>query len=640
MAGSKHRTLDPAQAHVVSTILQEEFAAVVRDKDPGVTSYRNVTKWASARRAKIFAEETLFKTVAVRAKLAEFNLAVDRCFRNYYRKLRTDAQSGQAHQSGPSAPHVGTTLVDRVAPRPTALDLYEVDVRDEVMELVGQDVGEYHPRLLEMWLALEEDLRGEYEEQAETIVPTVEQRRRSLEAHFSNELDAICRDKALGGLMAITVFAFRDSDGQVQTPDCYGRVDDITPGFGCEEDEREALSAFTAVWREYAMEHLPTEVSRRSSPSSKTIIIPRNPQGLPFFPAINQRSILPGDLEDLIVRYLEALWTHLRRPHHPRTLPWEDVANDPSTYYDTQRYDYMCFDRDALENLPRLYEFATELEKHCGVASSDPFAFSFSVEDPIAQQPPQTSMAAGSNSEGSRETRKQDCSTSALIQTSAPLSTSSTRGNDQQKAIPTANSNISVSPSSTSDTVARSSTASLSPADRIRVALPSTVQRLPPSTRSSKRSAPSDFDNSDETDRPASLAPPSRGTRSRQVKDDAEKRHGNDKPPQKRARRSNKKGIDVVSTVAKPAPAPADQKKSKKGAKKNNFGGWQFDNSINFGAIRLVDYQKEGGTILQESDFIFKRDSGRELGARAVASKDPAWFAGSELWRSAILERP
>lgn len=80
-----------------------------------------------------------------------------------------------------------------------------------------------------------------------------------------------------------------------------------------------------------------------------------------------------------LVRYLRLLLIlraeYSRDVHHPHALPWEDLVTNASSFYDVDRYDFMCFDRNALRKPRSLYSLAEKLEEQCSMASAAPFTF-------------------------------------------------------------------------------------------------------------------------------------------------------------------------------------------------------------------------------------------------------------------------
>ncbi|KAJ6608740.1 hypothetical protein B0H10DRAFT_1955166 [Mycena sp. CBHHK59/15] len=62
-------------------------------------------------------------------------------------------------------------------------------------------------------------------------------------------------------------------------------------------------------------------------------VIPRHAFGVPVFPSIVLNIVTPADTQVLLTEY----WWHLWDSNYP-PIPWEAIANNPSGYYDTMRF--------------------------------------------------------------------------------------------------------------------------------------------------------------------------------------------------------------------------------------------------------------------------------------------------------------
>ncbi|VDC00815.1 unnamed protein product [Peniophora sp. CBMAI 1063] len=90
MAGSKDRILNKAQVAAVGAILRDEFGPIVATLDPQFTGYAAVSLWASVRQTRLFEENPVFyATARFGRSQSPVGRAVDRKFRNYYRRLRS-----------------------------------------------------------------------------------------------------------------------------------------------------------------------------------------------------------------------------------------------------------------------------------------------------------------------------------------------------------------------------------------------------------------------------------------------------------------------------------------------------------------------------------------------------------------------
>ncbi|VDC00806.1 unnamed protein product [Peniophora sp. CBMAI 1063] len=613
MAGSKHLTLNKAQVAVIGDILKTEFTTAVTKLDPKFSGYSSVTQWASDRQARLFKEHILFTVGTI---TDAHKKAVDRMFRNYYRKLR---------MAGSPQKRPISSILDIVAPTPTAIDLYEADVRDDILKSIpnGDDAA-YKARLTEMWLGIDEDLLTAYEAKVAAGVFSIEQRQKSLASHFGPSLDKICRAPALGGLLAISIIAYRDGDGNRRSIVFQGQATDDIFEFGMGEGEEDKLTAFKEAWDQYADDNLPHATPPTARSSSK-IVIPQNSFGIPVFPSIDPWSLSPGALMDYAVEYLVQLWSHARRSRHPDGIPWDHIVKDPSAFYDAQRYSYMCFDRGALKNVPVLYDFVAKLQEHCSIVSEDPFTFL--VGPAASRQISSPSNSARSEGRGRDDEESARTGTHAAA-VSSSSSTASLRAKGNEAVTPSVTSGASPSsfPMSPEATLPPLRSSAASPIPIIDDVSEVATDVVEPPTRGRKRTATVD----DPTDPP----PPKRSKK--QLESGKDGSAGDTRQRQKRPQR-------VKSKPAPPPPAPPAPVKAKastKGSRDVTFQGWAFDKAaLRNRAITYVHYSKVGGKVLQEADFNIRK-SGRNLPAITIAEKDPAWFSSCETWKAAVKRRP
>ncbi|KAJ6548255.1 hypothetical protein B0H10DRAFT_1969254 [Mycena sp. CBHHK59/15] len=68
-------------------------------------------------------------------------------------------------------------------------------------------------------------------------------------------------------------------------------------------------------------------------------VIPRHAFGVPVFPSIVLNIVTPADTQVLLTEYWSHLWAHSwpADSNYP-PIPWEAIANNPSGYYDTMRF--------------------------------------------------------------------------------------------------------------------------------------------------------------------------------------------------------------------------------------------------------------------------------------------------------------
>ncbi|VDB96473.1 unnamed protein product [Peniophora sp. CBMAI 1063] len=637
MAGSKDRILNKAQADAVGDVLKTEFAPTVTKLDPKFSGYSAVTQWAADRQARLFKENLVFQIGTI---TDEHKKAVDRKFRNYYRKLKATRSPKRSTGS----------LLNIVAPPPSAVELYEADVRDDILKEIPEgDDAAYKARLTEMWFAIDEESLAAYEAKAATGRCTIEERQKSLASNFGSALDQLCQDKALGGVLALSIIAYRGGDGKLRSTVFHGRAAEPAPQYGVDKDDEDKLKTFKEAWDQYADDHLP-RASVPSVPSSK-IAIPHNAAGIPVFPSIDPWSLSPGALMDYITEYMAHSWYYARKSRHPDGIPWRQIKENPSAFYDTHRHNYMCFDQAALKNAPVLYDFVAKLLQHCSIVSKEPFTF-ISGHAASRQTP---SASAFTTLEGHDGRDHEESAHNSVHATPASGSSSITtlhvQGNEGIASTLTSAALFSsfTTPPGAGEPLLQSPPASPAHTFQDGHQEPTMTAELP--KRGRKRVAP------DETLPPAEAAtqavddssdptPPKRRKRANKADtEDTGEPKGNPGQRQKRAQRSTttRKAAPVEAVPAKPKPKPkatgnADASAKKVGGK--TFQGWALDTGALRGrAITYEHYSKVGGVLLQEDDFDVRK-SGRDLPARVIAEKDPAWFVKCQTWKAIVKRGP
>ncbi|VDC01203.1 unnamed protein product [Peniophora sp. CBMAI 1063] len=389
----RESTLSVNQKKFVKAILKDEFEPYVRESDPDLSGFHAVTDWASARRARIFDEVSIFKTAHVRKNILLYKQAVDRKFRNFYYRLRPRTAAGTSSSSTsipvPASSRL-SSLTSYLVPPTTGFQLFEWDVKQSLLDseetaVEGSDA--YRTRLKQMWDDLEEGAREEYEEDVDTVANNVEHSRKLLLTNFVPLLDALCRDRALGNMMATVLVAYRDADGTTQVHIREGRCVDDCPQFGVTEEEKSILEAFKDAWKKYADSYIPVPPrpappSPSPTPDTQKIEIPYHLCGMPVFPLVKLSHTPSNELKALIIRYLVAVWASSREAHHPLELPWADIIRNPTDFYDVERFNFMNFDRDTYEDPLQVYPFVVPLQQSSNVESraEELFTFRFAPE--------------------------------------------------------------------------------------------------------------------------------------------------------------------------------------------------------------------------------------------------------------------
>ncbi|VDC00001.1 unnamed protein product [Peniophora sp. CBMAI 1063] len=388
MVGGKDHVLNTAQVDLIASILVDEFDPYIREHDPGFSGFPAVSQWVARRKKDIVDNDPIFATEEQSRKKLYMQL-VDRKFRNFYHGLR--------ERESP----LSKALLKLLIPRTTALHLFELEVKQELDDS-GKDPGEgYQTRLRKRWDSLPKHTRKGYEQQVDALAKDIEKQVHSsflrryhadildsnrdlLFRNLNTTLEALCQEKALGGLTAIALLGYRDIEtGEIQVKLCDGRMGDESSEFGADKEERAVMLKLIESWKEYTKKTVPSHMPQPGSSISEAIVIPRNDRtieeiviprnghGIPVFPALDPRNVTPSMLEEIIVQYYNEIWD----VHSPLSLPWDDLVQNAANFYDVDRYSFMCFNREELKHTGLLYSLAAVLEMQCGINAHEPFTF-------------------------------------------------------------------------------------------------------------------------------------------------------------------------------------------------------------------------------------------------------------------------
>ncbi|VDC01740.1 unnamed protein product [Peniophora sp. CBMAI 1063] len=365
-------SLSKEQLRVIETIIDDEFVPYVRQTDPEFSGYGGVSPWARRRRDSLMAKNSLFRTPEVRSNRKEYGQLIDRKLRNKYNYLKIRESPFRK------------SLLKCLIPRPTGIQMFEQGVKKELLEeSEEQDAEIYQSQLKARWKALSAQKRKEYEQEAGALSQSVDYNRSLLMTNFKTALDVLCQEDSLGGMTATTLFGFRKPvNDEVGIDMLHGRISTDNARFGADQDEHKILAALGSAWREYSGKIIPRRPQRATptdGPSDDDTIIPSNNSGLPLFPSINVKKFRPDELYELVVKYYDAEWEYSRDLGHPRELPWDDLVRNPSDFYDTKRFDFICFNKDELQDPGKVYTYAQVLRERCGATSEDPFTFALGL---------------------------------------------------------------------------------------------------------------------------------------------------------------------------------------------------------------------------------------------------------------------
>ncbi|KAJ7094722.1 hypothetical protein B0H15DRAFT_798863 [Mycena belliarum] len=152
-----------------------------------------------------------------------------------------------------------------------------------------------------------------------------------------------------------------------------------------------------------SIESLPTDASRNQigftgrmhdipdMASQSTVIIPRDPPGVPLFPDVDWENQTTANLSNILALYLNRLWEYFFADGS--RLPWDAIAAEPNVYYDVSRFVLPVPLREpklltVAEVGPLAHYFAT---------TSDPFVF----REKLNTQPEEPGVINGKSGEGS-----------------------------------------------------------------------------------------------------------------------------------------------------------------------------------------------------------------------------------------------
>ncbi|VDC04041.1 unnamed protein product [Peniophora sp. CBMAI 1063] len=575
--------LNKDQLAVVVAVIDDEFIPLIRQQDPVFSGFAAISKWVAVRKNDIVDGHPDFNTEDANLKKA-YRKAVDRKFRNVYNTLRV--------RESP----LGVALLKHLIPRPTALQLYEMEVKKELEE-TGMDG--YGTRLKKKWSSLTKEERGV--------------NRKLLHNNLKTALDVLCRDNSLGGMTALTFLGYRELvTGKVQVAICDGRVADDSPKFGDTAEERNVLSTLYDAFEEYSHKHLPSPPSLAKptaqspqNPTSQTVVIPSNDDGVPTFPDIKTKRISPETLNEIVLQYYHALWIYSRNPHHPHDLPWKELVDDASKFYNVDHFDYLCFDRDALQEPGVLYPLAAKLRSQCGIESKDLFTFRPTLErDTITSEdhPPPSSDTLHSEQFDQREQRTEvedAAAAEACLSRSFSLDTPMIPELEASSACPSEPTQDTHTPQISGRTT-------------------------PAGSNSAQSLSQSQDDHSPQPQR----AERTTRTSTRKIELDARSVsfQGTTREPASGSDASNA----TLSLRPLLVPGKTDTFASK---------GYQFKipkKLQNTWYVSLAEYQDLHGTIIHDDAFNDKK----ELPALTILAYDPQWMANREGWEKFVISRP
>ncbi|KAJ6569938.1 hypothetical protein B0H10DRAFT_1964916 [Mycena sp. CBHHK59/15] len=141
-------------------------------------------------------------------------------------------------------------------------------------------------------------------------------------------LTDISQGGLLGDVEPLLFYGFwNPTSGDLDIGTIHGHLSQNRVNFGGSHSEMQAN--YGNAWAVFAERPIVQESS----------VIPRHAFGVPVFPSIVLNIVTPADTQVLLTEYWWHLWAHSwpADSNYP-PIPWEAIANNPSGYYDTMRF--------------------------------------------------------------------------------------------------------------------------------------------------------------------------------------------------------------------------------------------------------------------------------------------------------------
>ncbi|KAJ6582632.1 hypothetical protein DFH09DRAFT_1309580 [Mycena vulgaris] len=236
----------------------------------------------------------------------------------------------------------------------------------------GSVAGFYQSVLKERWDALDDEDKLEWQERAEEGAGDMA----SNQAEFGRKMHAALTDLSQGGLLGdaelLLFYGFRNPTS--------GDLDIGT--------HSEMQANYGNPWAAFAESVIPRPIVEETS------VIPRNAFGVPVFPSIDLNIVTPADTRVLLTEY----WAHLWDSNYP-PIPWAAIANNPSGYYDTMRFN-LPLSLIAPQTLNTLHTtvWAEYFVRTSSLFEDSPFTFYPRCQHPTTEETvsrPEVGMAGG-----------------------------------------------------------------------------------------------------------------------------------------------------------------------------------------------------------------------------------------------------
>ncbi|KAJ7718619.1 hypothetical protein B0H14DRAFT_3521619 [Mycena olivaceomarginata] len=196
----------------------------------------------------------------------------------------------------------------------------------------GTLVSAYQSVLKKTWDALASNEKTRWEERAAAGTGDIEKN----QAEFCPKMHYALSELAKGGLLGdaelLLFYGFRKpGSGELDIGIIHGHSALNRTNFGGTTTELQAN--YGDPWAMFADAVIPRAIVAENS------VIPRNPFGVPVFPSIDLNTVTPADTRLLLTEYWVHIWAYAWSPDtdYP-SVPWEDIARNPSAYYDTVKF--------------------------------------------------------------------------------------------------------------------------------------------------------------------------------------------------------------------------------------------------------------------------------------------------------------
>ncbi|KAJ6454073.1 hypothetical protein C8R47DRAFT_1228775 [Mycena vitilis] len=194
----------------------------------------------------------------------------------------------------------------------------------------------------EMWSSLTPAEREEFDTRAGKVPVGVQSKQADFPRAVGQALTKLCRDKELGDLELVLLWAFREPDGSLRHGSVHAHASDNVPDIA--DEVVNWVPVVVSAWEEFADRVIP---SSDAVPSKK----------IPLFPDFDDKSINGNEVAELLRTYICQLWEFSMETN--TIPPWDELASKPSIYYDDQKFKLPegC-KLQAPESLPLMQLFA------------------------------------------------------------------------------------------------------------------------------------------------------------------------------------------------------------------------------------------------------------------------------------------